>query len=114
MSIDLLFIGKAYQTKIKEKINTLYKISKNNIIITATHTHSAPKTCENFFDGITVNQDFFNNVIEKSCKAVKIAFKVKNEVSAELFQTLDYPAINRRLPVPLVLKIFPNYFKNIV
>lgn len=111
LSIDLLFIGKSLSKKIKEKVNALYNIPKNNIIIIATHTHSAPKTCENFLDGITINQDFFNSVIEKSCKAVNIAFKIKNEVSAELFQTLDYPAINRRLPVPTALKVFPNYFK---
>jgi hypothetical protein len=111
LSIDLLFIGRSLSNKIKEKIKRLYKISEENICITATHTHSAPKTCENFLDGIAVNNSFFNVVVEKSCKAVSLAFKFKKSAIAEIFQISDYPAINRRLPVPLALKLFPNYFR---
>ena len=111
LSIDLLFIGRSLSNKIKEKIKLLYNISEENICITATHTHSAPKTCENFLDGIAVNKSFFNAVLEKSCKAVSLAFKFKKSATAQIFQISDYPAINRRLPVPLALKLFPNYFR---
>ena len=111
LSIDLLFIGRSLSNKIKEKIKLLYNISEENICITATHTHSVPKTCENFLDGIAVNKSFFNAVLEKSCKAVSLAFKFKKSAIAQIFQISDYPAINRRLPVPLALKLFPNYFR---
>lgn len=111
LSIDLLFIGKNLSNKIKEKIKIFFKIPEENIIITATHTHSSPKTCESFLDGIKINHSFLNTVLEKSCIAVKSAVKLKKVVTAQIFQTSDYPAINRRLPVPLVLKLFPNYFK---
>ena len=81
LSIDLLFIGKNLSNKIKEKIKILFRIPEENIIIIATHTHSSPKTCESFLDGIKINHSFFNTVLEKSCIAVKSAVKLKKVVT---------------------------------
>ena len=48
---------------------------------------------------------------KKSCEAVSTAFKLKKSARAELFQITNYPAINRRLPVPWILKFYPYYYK---
>ena len=64
-----------------------------------------------FLDGIKINQNFLNEILEKSCKAVNTALKFKKSARAELFQITSYPAINRRLPVPWILKFNPYYFK---
>ena len=76
MSIDLLFIGKNLSNKIKEKIKILFRIPEENIIIIATHTHSSPKTCESFLDGIKINHGFFNTVLEKLYSS-KVSSKIK-------------------------------------
>lgn len=111
LSIDLLFIGKKLSENIKKKVHNLLKIPQENIIINATHTHSSPKTCESFLDGIEIDKSFFKDVIEKSCKASKYALKLKKIEKTELFQINDYPAINRRVAVPWMLKIYPYYFR---
>ncbi len=110
LTIDLLFIGKLLSERLKVQIKNLYKIPEDNILISATHTHSAPKTCEQFLDSHSISQNFFNEVIKKSLKVVELAIKNKNFVTAELYETQDFPAINRRLPVPLILKVLPSYF----
>ena len=111
LTLDLLFIGKKLSEILQDNIYKLFGIPIENIILTATHTHSAPKTCEQFLDNIKINNVFFNEVIEKSCKAVKLALKYNSCVKAELYETQDYPAINRRLPVPWLLKLYPSYIQ---
>ena len=48
LSLDLLFVGKKLSRIIKKKICRKYNINSINILISATHTHSAPKTWSNF------------------------------------------------------------------
>ncbi len=110
LSIDILFVGKQLSEKIKKKIQLSLKIPLENIILSATHTHSSPKTCESFLDGIKIDKKFFNDIVDKSCKAADFAFKMKSYAKAELFQISDYPAINRRIIVPWILKFYPYYF----
>ena len=59
---------------------------------------------------IKIDKKFFNDIVDKSCKAADFAFKMKSFAKAELFQISDYPAINRRIVVPWILKIHPYYF----
>ena len=110
LSIDILFVGKKLSEKIKQKIHLSLNIPFENIILSATHTHSAPKTCESFLDGIKIDKDFFNDILDKSCKAANSAFKLMSIAKTELFQVSDYPAINRRIAVPWILKLHPYYF----
>ena len=59
LSLDLLFIGDHLSKNIKIEIKKKYNINLNNILILATHTHSAPKTCEQFLDGVKIEKFFF-------------------------------------------------------
>ena len=48
LSIDVLFVGKQLSEKIKKKIQLSLKIPLENIILSATHTHSSPKPVKSF------------------------------------------------------------------
>ncbi len=43
---DIIWIGKASVARIRERISKLTSVPSHNIMITATHTHSGPKTVE--------------------------------------------------------------------
>tara|TARA_X000000950_G_C13887306_1_gene649398 strand:- start:1 stop:1257 length:1257 start_codon:yes stop_codon:yes gene_type:complete len=111
LSLDLLFVGKKLSKIIKEEIYKKYKIPRINILIKATHTHSAPKTCEQFIDGINIENKFFENVQRSSISAVSKAIKSKKKCEIELYDIPNFPAVNRRLIVPKILRFYPGYYK---
>jgi hypothetical protein len=47
---DIIWIGKASVARIRKRISTLTSVPSHNIMITATHTHSGPKTVELLID----------------------------------------------------------------
>jgi len=111
LTLDLLYVGKKLSKILKDQICKIYSIPKDNIILSSTHTHSAPKTCEQFLDNININNIFFNEVIDKCLLVVELAVKSSSKVNAELYEIQNFPAINRRLPVPFLLKFYPYYIK---
>ena len=111
LSLDLLFVGQKLSKIIKEKICIKYKINSVNILISATHTHSAPKTCEQFIDGIDIDNKFFDSVNKSSLLAVDLAIKNRMKSKMELYDVQSFPSINRRLVVPKILSFYPSYYK---
>ncbi len=111
LSLDLLFVGKKLSKVIKEEIFKKYKTHSSNILIKATHTHSAPKTCEQFIDGIDIENKFFKYVEKSSISAVNKAIKNKKKCKIELYDIPNFPAVNRRLIVPKILRLYPGYYK---
>jgi hypothetical protein len=43
---DIIFVGKASVARIRERVSRLTSVPSRNIMITATHTHSGPKTVD--------------------------------------------------------------------
>ena len=43
---DVIYIGKASAARIRERVSTATSVPSRNIMITATHTHSGPKTLD--------------------------------------------------------------------
>ncbi len=111
LSLDLLFVGKQLSRIIKKKICRKYNVNSINILISATHTHSAPKTCEQFLDGIDIDEKFFESVNKSSLLAVELAIKNKMASKIELYDVENFPSINRRFVVPKILSFYPSYYK---
>ncbi|MFC1725687.1 neutral/alkaline non-lysosomal ceramidase N-terminal domain-containing protein [candidate division KSB1 bacterium] len=74
VSIDLIGICKSTTDIIREKINRITKIPKENILISAVHTHSGPSTVP--LRGVGgYNREYIDFMTEKIIYSVETAYK---------------------------------------
>lgn len=109
VSIDALYVGTALSNRILAQTEATTGISPERVFLTATHTHSAPKTAENFLDGVVIHEHILNNVEESALSAIRASISSLQMASVSVFETFDIPTVNRRVPVPWYIKWHPRY-----
>lgn len=109
VSIDALYVGTNLTNRILAQTESRTGISPERVFLTATHTHSAPKTAENFLDGVAIDEHIFNDVEESALSAIQDSISSLQMASVSVFETFDIPTVNRRVPVPWYIKWHPRY-----
>ncbi len=100
-SLDTTFIQNDIVQSIREKVSKKTGISSNNILIAATHTHSAPTMSKSFLNGASPDKRYVNFFIEKTVVAI---IQAKKKLEHAFFLAGISPApgfeYNRRLQRP--------------
>lgn len=74
ISVDLIDLSQLQVSNMKAKIYLLTKITKDSIIISTTHTHSAPLTNDSILFGFRDN-DYINNILNIIPETVTTALR---------------------------------------
>ncbi|MFM9279594.1 hypothetical protein [Paenibacillus jiagnxiensis] len=80
--LDLILIEKQFGEKVKSTLSEKFSISKENIIIEATHTHSGPKVSTMFYPEITPSQDYLQLLLDMIVKNTEFCLNHKMEARA--------------------------------
>lgn len=93
MTISLVEIGKDYIEKIREGINKTTGIPKENIMISATHTHSGPDL------GKDTSEEYKKLVVDNSIKSAVMAWKNRSpgRIGIDSTVVMELGRANRRL-----------------
>ncbi|HOJ10218.1 MAG TPA: neutral/alkaline non-lysosomal ceramidase N-terminal domain-containing protein, partial [Clostridiales bacterium] len=95
---DIIGFGFDLTQKIKKDINCKYGFNEDEILLSASHTHSGPQTLENML--VTLgkwNEDYIGHFLSCVMSSVESALKSMEEVDIYLGKTQCNIGINRRL-----------------
>ncbi|MGQ3480090.1 hypothetical protein [Paenibacillus sp. TY11] len=80
--LDIILIEKQFGEKVKSILSEKFSISKENIIIEATHTHSGPKVSTTFYPEITPSRDYLQLLLDMIVKNTEFCLNNKMEAQA--------------------------------
>jgi len=114
ISIDTLYVSEEFYLRVKKSI-TEFDQNCSDIVINASHTHSAPNIFSDSFG--CINVDYMTVVHDLILALAKEVFSSREDVVIKLktYKIIDEPFIYRRKKIPFlnIVKMLPNYEKSI-
>ena len=105
---DLLYVGTLLAETIYKAVDKSLGVPRDSVLTVATHTHSAPKTSEDFHEGNPVDVQYLEAVSVAAQHAAEKAISALRPASVSIALGADAPAINRRVAVPAWSRIIPR------
>lgn len=106
---DVLGFGDELAKNLKDNINKVYGFKEEEILLSASHTHSGPQTAPNMLEAVGVEDDQYIKFFkDKVISSIKAALDSMNEVDVYYGKTACNIGVNRRLLLNGVINFAPN------
>lgn len=92
ISVDVLLIEEAFKSEIQQRLVDSCQLKKENILITATHTHSAPQISNFLFADQPYDEDYRKQIMTVICRNVQYGLQhmVTTHLSYKEVDTRDF------------------------
>ncbi|MBF0187278.1 MAG: hypothetical protein HQL50_05065 [Magnetococcales bacterium] len=96
ITFDLLWLSEELCSRVREHVRTRFTIPPEQILISATHTHSGPLVRESVFDGTRHAHAYEQALLHDTTQAIESAMTALRPVTIRYAHTPLEKAINRR------------------